>query len=377
MKRQVYLDYAAATPVDKAVIKAMLPYFQDEFFNPSALYLASKKVKTDLGAARERVAKVLGVRPAEVVFTAGGTEANNLAIQGIMRQFPNGRIIVSAVEHDSVLRVAERYNHAICPVTREGRIDMAQLAKMIDDETVLVSVMHVNNELGTIQPLSDIVSLIKDVRNDRLQRRIRTPLLIHTDASQSANYLKLQPHKLGVDSMTINGGKMYGPKQTGVLFVASGTPIQPLLLGGGQERNLRSGTENVAGSIGFSVALEKAQSRAESERMRVAKLQEQFVHGIAARFPDAVINSNGLVNFVHVTFPGADNERLVMELDERGIQCAVGSACSASSDEPSHVLTAISLSDADAQSSVRFTMGRGTTETDITYVIQQLRELLA
>lgn len=374
---QVYLDHAAATPVDPKVLKSMLPYYTEKFYNPSALYLASKAVKSDVEEARARVAKVLGVRPNEVVFTAGGTEADNLAIHGIMQQFPEGNCVVSAVEHDAVLETAALYPHQIAPVTKKGEVDLIELQKLIDDNTVLVSVMHANNELGTLQPINAIGELVKEVREHRQKDGNDTPIFLHTDASQSANYLSIQPAKMHVDLMTLNGGKIYGPKQTGALYVRAGIELTPMMKGGGQERGLRSGTENVAGVIGFAAALERTQKLKNSEVKRLGELQGHFAQKLMDAFPQAIINSqNALVNFVHVTFPGVDNERLVMELDERGIQCAVGSACSASNDEPSHVLSAIGMTEVDAQSSIRFTMGRSTTKENIDYVLQSLTEVL-
>lgn len=376
-QQQVYLDHAAATPVDPKVLKSMLSYFSEKFYNPSALYLDSKAVKHDLEDARARVAKVMGVRPTEVVFTAGGTEADNLAIHGVMQQFPTANCIVSAVEHDAVLEAATAYLHHIAPVNKKGEVDIAKLEALIDKNTVLVSVMHANNELGTIQPITAIAELIKTVCAARRKNGNNLPLYLHTDASQSANYLSIQPTKLGVDLMTLNGGKIYGPKQTGALYVRAGLVLTPMLYGGGQERGLRSGTENVPGAIGFATALERTQKLKDTQVKHLGELQAYFTAQVMEAFPRAVINSrNALVNFVHVTFPGVDNERLVMELDERGIQCAVGSACSASNDAPSHVLSAIGMTEAEAQSSIRFTMGRSTTKEDIDYVLHSLTEVL-
>lgn len=377
-KHTVYLDHAAATPMSNKVLRAMQPYFQEQFYNPSALYLASKHVKAELDQARQTVARVLGVRHSEIIFTAGGTEANNLAIHGVMGAAEDdSMVVVSAIEHDSVLKAAERHAHQVCPVSPKGQVEIAQLKEAITDETVLVSVMHVNNELGTIQPIQKISQMISDIRAQRQKNGITRPLYLHCDASQSANYVPLLPQKLGVDLMTVNGGKLYGPKQTGVLYVRSGVLLRPQLDGGGQESGWRSGTENIAGCVGFATALEEAVTKRASEVTRLEVLQKLFVTSLTEHFPTAQLNSrDSMVNFVHVSFPGVDNERLVMALDERGVQCAVGSACSASSDEPSHVLTAIGMSSAEAETSVRFTMGRATTQEDIEYVIVCLQELV-
>lgn len=376
-KQPVYLDYAAATPVDDEVLAAMMPYYQQEFQNPSALYLSAKRVHGDIESARQTVAQVIGARPSEIVFTAGGTEANNLAISGIMQQFPDGNVVTSAIEHDSVLHPVAQYQHRMAPVTAGGVVDVDELAKLIDDHTVLVSVMYANNELGTIQPITKLAHLVQTIREERQAAGNARPLYLHSDACQAANYLPLSKSRLGVDLLTLNGGKIYGPKQSGCLFVRAGVELSPQILGGGQERNLRSGTENVAGIVGFAQALKATQQRRDDESTRLGKLQKQFIQQLREHMPSVIVTCSQqdlpdqtetpptLPNFIHIRIPGADNERLVMELDERGIQAAAGSACSASSDEPSHVLTALGLSEADAQSSIRFTMGRATTTADI------------
>jgi cysteine desulfurase len=383
-KQPVYLDYAAATPVDDEVLAAMLPYYQQKFQNPSALYLSAKAVHSDIESARETVAQVLGARPNEIVFTAGGTEANNLAVSGIMRRFPEGNVITSAIEHDSVLRPAAQYQHRLSPVTPQGVVNVDELIKLIDDNTMLVSVMYANNELGTIQPITKIAQQLQSIREQRRAAGNPHPLYFHTDACQAANYLSLTKSRLRIDLMTLNGGKIYGPKQSGCLFVRAGVELTPQTLGGGQERNLRSGTENVAGIIGFAHALQATQQRRDDESIRLGKLQKQFIQQLRDRIPSVVVTCLPqdspdttetppiLPNFIHIRIPGADNERLVMELDEQGIQAAAGSACSASNDEPSHVLTALGLDEADAQSSIRFTMGRHTTEADIDRTVEAL-----
>ena len=373
-KQLVYLDYAAATPVSDEVLEAMHPFLAEQFYNPSALYLAAKEVHRQLESARESVAGILGARPSEIVFTAGGTEANNLAIRGVMEQFPDGNVVVSAVEHDSVLRPAAQYDHHIAPVTPQGRVDVDQLMGLIDDQTVLVSIMYANNETGAVQPITTVAKHIQAIRDQRVKAGNTTPLYLHTDACQAANYLPLSHARLGVDLMTLNGGKIYGPKQTGCLYIKAATQIAPQVLGGGQERGMRSGTENVSGFLGLAQALDKTARLRETEYKRLQELQTMFIAGLLRRFPDAVIQSTQpvLPNFVHIQIPGADNERLIMELDERGVMAAAGSACSASSDEPSHVLKAMGLSDEQAQSSIRFTMGRLTTREDIDTVIKAL-----
>ncbi len=376
MRKTIYLDYAAATPMDKQVLLAIQPYFAEEFYNPSAIYLAAKDVGRKIEDARAKVAQVLGARSSEIVFTGGGTEANNLAIKGVMERFPGSNIVTSAVEHESVLAPAHQYNSKNAPVNKEGIIDLLRLEKLIDDKTVLVSVIYANNEIGTVQSIKDIANLLERIRKSR---KNKLPLYLHTNACQAGAYLGLSVSRLGVDLMTINGGKIYGPKQSGVLFVKTGVVLQPQILGGGQERGLRSGTENVAGIVGLSKALVLAQSRRITEGKRLQALQDLFFELIQKNIPGVVINGSlvkRLPNNVHMTIPGQDNERIIMELDEKGIQCAAGSACSASNEEPSHVLRAIGLSSKEAQSSLRFSMGNGTAEQDVRGTVKLLSEIV-
>ncbi|HVS78772.1 MAG TPA: cysteine desulfurase family protein [Candidatus Saccharimonadales bacterium] len=376
--RNIYLDYAAAAPVDPAVLKAMRPYFSDKFYNPSATYLAARAVRHDLAEIRHQVASTLGTRPVEIVFTAGATEANNLAIQGVMRRFPQNEVLVSAIEHESVLEPARLFKNREIPVTAQGIVDLAKLEKMIRPTTVLVSVMLVNNELGTVQPLGDIARIINRLRIERKAGGNKLPLYLHSDAAQAGNYLDLHTGRLGVDLMSLNGGKIYGPKQSGVLYVKAGTEVLPLIVGGGQEFGLRSGTENMAAAAGFAAALRAAQQKRATEAARVLELRRYFERELTSKLPHTVTNGakdRRAPHLVSVTLPGQDNERLMMELDERGIQCAVGSACSASRDEASHVLSAIGLSAANARSTLRFSLGRFTTKPELTRTVKILAEL--
>jgi cysteine desulfurase len=255
---------------------------------------------------------------------------------------------------------------------------MDSLAAMLDDKTVLISVMLVNNELGTTQPIRDIARMVEDYRRERLKAGNKLPLYLHTDAAQAANYLDLHTSRLGVDMMSINGGKIYGPKGSGLLYVRAGTQLSPLALGGGQELGLRSGTENLPAIAGLAKALEKSQSQAAPESRRVRELARQLETGILAICPDAVINGgkHRAPHLVNVTFPGRDNEILMMKLDELGVECALGSACSASSLAPSHVLKAIGLSDKSAHATLRFSLGRGTTADEIAAALRAIEKAL-
>lgn len=373
--KQIYVDHAAATPMDAEVLEAMQPYFAELFYNPSATYLPAQKVTEALEEGRKQIAEILGVKAREITFVAGGTEGNNLAISGVLAKFPNCSVTVSTIEHDSVRHVAEKFNCSAAFVTEQGRVDVDDLRAKIRDDTVLVSVMLANNEVGTVQPLREISKIIKDERAKRQKTGNKTPIYLHTDACQAANYLDLHVSRLGVDLMTLNGGKIYGPKQSGVLYVGSHVQLAPLILGGGQERGLRSGTENVAAAVGFAVAFQKTQKLRSAETERLNQVKKVFFDLCEQKIPGAIINGSlehRLPNNLHITLPGTDNERVLLELEKRGILAAAGSACSASSDEPSHVLKAMGVNDTDARSSLRLTMGRSTTEADARYLVDTL-----
>lgn len=295
-----------------------------------------------------------------------------------MANFPNCSAVVSAIEHDSLLAPARQYNCSVAFVTEQGRVDLDDLRRKIADDTVLVSIMYANNEVGSIQPLRQISEVLNAVRAERKKQGNQTPLYFHTDACQAANYLDLHVEKLGVDLMTLNGGKIYGPKQTGVLYVAKHVPLAPQIRGGGQERGLRSGTENVAGAVGFAAALDRAQTMRHEESRRLDEVKNHALHLLSQKIPSAIVNGSTkqrLPNNIHLTLPGCDNERVLIQLEQRGILAAAGSACSASNEEPSHVLNAMGLSDADAQSSLRITMGRGTTKEDIENLVSSLTDI--
>ena len=363
----MYFDYGAATPVDERVIAEMQPYLTQKFYNPSAIYLHSRAVKKDLNAAREVVAKELGTMPGNIVFTAGGTESDNLAIRGVMDKFSGSSLIVSAVEHDAVLAPAKRYDHKVAPVDQKGQINLQKLEELIDDKTVLVSIMYANNEVGTVMHIKDVAKIINAARKDRDNRGVDLPLYLHSDAAQATNYLDLSVDKLGVDLLSINSGKIYGPKMVGALYIRPRVQISAQILGGGQERSLRSGTENVAGIVGFAKALRIARGMRKDEAYRVAKLRDLLIKDIQEKIPQATINGslkNRLPNNVNISLPGIDGERAVMMLDEAGIQCSTGSACTALTDEDSHVLKALGLDLDLIRASLRLTLGRQTNESD-------------
>lgn len=374
------MDHAAATPVDGQVLESMQPYFTADFYNPAASYEPARHVLADLNNARAKIAKTLGVHKSEIIFTSGGTEANNLAIGGVMAKYPEKRILISSIEHESVINPAIQYpNHTLLPVNSRGIIDLVSLEKEIDDRTVLISIMQANNEVGSIQPLAKAAQIIKKITADRMKRKVNLPLYFHTDATQAANYLDIHAHRLGVDMMTVNGGKIYGPKGTGALYVSSKIILSPQILGGGQQRNLRSGTENVAGAVGLANALSAAQLIRQNESRRLNSLQKLMIQQIEQHLPSVRMNGSlkrRLPNNIHITLPEQDNERVLMLLEAQGIYAAAGSACSALDESSSHVLRAMGISESDARSSLRFTMGRSTRESDIEYAVYVLSGLL-
>ena len=375
-----YFDYAATTPIDPAVLDAMRPYLEDDFANPSSLYASARATRAAVESARATIANLLGARTTEIVFTSGGTEGDNLAVQGVLRAYPGAHWVTTAIEHDAVLACLEplkRDEHAatVVPVKPSGIVDIAQVEQAITDRTVLVSVMLANNEIGTIQPVANIAKLVAAIRTDRAMRNVSLPLYLHTDAVQAVNYLDLHVARLGVDLLTLSGSKIYGPKGIGALYIRHSTGLEPLLYGGGQERGRRSGTENVAGAVGLARAYELAAGRRSPESHRLGGLREHLARELIAAIPSASLNGDGkrrLPNNLNLTIPGAEGEALVLYLDTVGIQASTGSACSTGSLDPSHVLLAIGRSPAEANSSLRLTLGRGTTPAGVEAVIAAL-----
>jgi len=366
-KKPIYLDYAAATPLDKRVLKAQQPFFAEQFYNPSSPYQAAKLVREAVNNARAQVGHWLGAKTSEVIFTAGATESINLAIAGVMLNHPGANMLACSIEHEAVLAAARQFAHKFLPVKTDGTIDLEELKRSINDQTVLISVGYANNEVGTIQPLSEVAGLVREVRRLRKLKNNMLPLYVHTDASQAACCLDLHASRLGVDLITLNGGKMYGPKQTGVLYVTSGVEIQPQIKGGGQEMGLRSGTENVAGIIGLATALDIAQNERKESVQKATLLRDQL-QACLQTLPGIVFNGNQkrrLPNLLHLSLPSIDGERLVMMLDEQGVMASTGSACAANKQTASHVLKALGLSSSLIAGSLRLTVGRQTSAKDI------------
>lgn len=377
MKTPIYADFAAATPLDAEVRAAMEPYLSDQFFNASSVYLASREVRAVIERSKAEIAHWLGARPAEIFMTAGATEANNLAIHGLSGG--EGHIVVSSIEHEAVLEPARARNHSLAPVDGNGMVKLDELESLIRDDTVAVSIMYANNEIGSVQHLRSISNLIADVRTARADANNETPIYLHTDASQAPNYLDLHVDKLGVDLMTLNGGKMYGPKQVGVLYVRAGIRLAPLILGGGQEQGIRSGTENTAGIVGMAAALDKAQRMRKTEGERLELLRSMLINGLSEAVNDAEIlghKKQRVPNIVSVMIPSIDGERVVMMLDEAGIMAATGSACGALRDESSHVIKALGFSDNEARSTLRFSFGRNSDESHVAAILEVLPNII-
>lgn len=371
----IYLDHAAATPLDERVLAAMQPYFSDTFFNPSSPYAPAVFVRRDYEAAKQRIAICIGGKGNDITMTAGATESINLMFQSVQ-----GHVVTSSVEHDAVLRAAECHDHTFVAPDSNGMIHAEAVKAAICPGTVLVSIQLANNELGTIQPIREIASVVRAERQRRFEAGDTTPIYFHSDASQGVGQIDVHVARLGVDALTINAGKIYGPKQVGCLWTDKMVRLQPLVQGGGQENGLRSGTENVAGTIGFAVALELATTHKNSEAKRLARLRDALEHGLCDIFPDAVVSGcqkKRLPGHLHISFPGLDAERLIFALEMKGVLVATGSACAANRGTRSHVLTAIGLAPELADGSLRMTLGRLTTEETIHRALAILSTVIA
>ncbi len=367
----IYLDEAATTPVRRDVLEAMWPYLGPEFGNPSSHHEVGESARRALEQARSDVATVLGARASEITFTSGGTESDNAAIKGIALAAPRGRhVVVSAVEHPAVLESAEflgrlGYDVTVLDVDARGVVQPAALEAVLRDDTTLVSIQHANNEVGTIQPLTALTAVAAE-----------RGVPFHTDAVQTAGWLDLDVERLGVQAMSISGHKLGAPKGIGVLYVQRRLPWEPLIHGGGQEGGRRSGTENVAAAVGMAAAL--ASARADGDR--VVARRDTFVARVLGEVPGAVLTGHptqrlpGSASFV---FPGTSGESILLELEARGIVCSSGSACAAGSDDPSHVLLAMGVAPEVAQTAVRLTFGRATTDDDLATAADELVRAVA
>jgi cysteine desulfurase len=370
---KVYLDYAATTPTHPDVVKAMLPYFTDNFGNPSSIYASGQNTKDAVGSARKNVADFIGARSEEIVFTSGGTEADNLALEGIA--FANERkgnhIITSAIEHHAVLNTCKfledrGFEVTYLPVNEFGIVDPNDVFNAITSKTILISIMYANNEIGTIEPIAEIGQISK-----------QAGVCFHTDAVQAVGHIPIEVDSLGVDLLSMSAHKLYGPKGIGALYVKKGTKIIPLLHGGEQEAGRRASTENVPGIVGFGKAIEIAQLEMDQEAIRLTKLRDKLIEQIMEQIDHTHLNGQRLPNNVNISIEYAEGESLCLLLDMQGIYAATGSACSSSQLEASHVLLAIGLSHELAHSSLRFSMGKWSSEQDIERVLEVLPPIVA
>lgn len=376
----IFLDAAATTPVRREVLEAMWPYLTGEFGNPSSHHSLGESAATALAAARSSVAAILGCRPGEVVFTSGGTEADNLAVKGIAlaRQASDprlNRVVISAVEHpaveESARYLAKFHGFAVdvVPVDGNGQVSAAAFEAALQPGTAVASVMYANNEVGTVQPIAALAALAR-------QRSIP----FHTDAVQAAGWLPLDVSSLGVDALSISGHKLGAPKGCGVLYVRSRTRLEPLVHGGGQERGRRSGTTNVAGAVGLATALALGRERQDEESARVAALRDDFIAAVFSGVPGAQLTGHPVHRLPSVAsfcFPGTSGESVLLELERQGVVCSSGSACAAGSDEPSAVLTAMGVPAGVAQTAVRFSFDASVSREDLEAAARAVAEAVA
>ncbi len=400
-KKVIYLDHAATTPLDPRVKKTMEPFWSEYFGNPSSLYKKGREGTNAISAARKTIAQIINASSNEIIFTAGGSESINLAILGVARQYrlahkEGGHIIASAIEHHAVLHCLdalkqEGFEFSLVDVDENGFIDQKKLKDAVRSDTILISVMYANNEIGTIEPIAEIGKWLRQTNELRIKNN-ESRIIFHADSCQAAGALDLNVEKLGVDLLSANGSKIYGPKQTGFLYVKSGVKLRPLIFGGGQEKNLRSGTENVPGIVGLAEALRIAQKDKAKENKRLIKLRDYFIDQLFKKVPKIVLNgpsisaaadSEGrpdqitrLPNNVNISILDIEGEALLLYLDSYNIAMSTGSACTSTSLDPSHVILAIGRPYEYAHGSMRFTLGKDTTKTDIDYVMKVLPSIV-
>jgi len=375
MKR-IYLDYAATTPTHPDVVKAMLPYFTEAFGNPSSIHSYGQEAKGAIEEARVKIASLLSARGEEIAFTSGGTEADNFAITGVAfaNESRGNHIITSSVEHHAVIETCkflERRGFRVTylPVDGYGLVDLDDVRKAITDKTILISVMRANNEMGTIEPIAEIDKIAKEAG-----------VYFHTDAVQAVGHIPVDVDELGVDLLSMSAHKLYGPKGVGALYIRKGTKLTPFMHGGGQERQRRASTENVPGIVGFGKAAELARQEISEEAERLTRLRDRLVKGLLERIDHTRLNGHPIMrlpNNVNVSVDFVEGESMLLNLDLEGICASTGSACSSSSLEPSHMLLAIGLSHEQAHGSLRFSLGKWTTEEEIERVLDVLPGVVA
>jgi len=373
-KKEVYLDNAATTPVRKEVLREMIDYFNLYYGNPSSFHNKGKEALDAIQSARKKIAEILNCKQNEIIFCSGGTESVNFAIKGVAfaNKEKGNHIITTKIEHHAVLNTCEflerdGFNVTYLDVNKNGILDIEKLKKAITYKTILISVMYANNEIGTIQPIREIAEVAK-----------QHEIFFHSDACQAAEYLDLNVNNLGVDLMTLNGSKIYGPKGIGILFKKENIKVEPLIHGGGQEFGLRSGTENVPYIVGFAKALELAQKEREAESKRLTELRDYFIEELL-KIPGTFLNGHSnkrLPNNINISFSDVEGESIVLYLNEKGIYVSTGSACNSKNLSVSHVLKAIGIPYEIAHGSIRISLGRETTKRDINYTIRQIRKTI-
>ena len=385
-KPKIYLDNAATTRMDEAVFEAMKPFFCEKFGNASSAHQFGREARGAVEKAREQVANFLGCEPREVIFTSCATESNNLAIKGVVRKIKqkgfDGKphIITSAIEHHCVLHACEALEKdglaeiTYLPVNKEGLVEAKEVEKAIKENTALISIMYANNEIGSVQPIEEIGKSIRSKNKENSKNKI----YFHIDAVQAVNYLDCNVDRLGVDLLSLSAHKFYGPKGVGALYIRKGTPIARIQDGGEQEFKLRSGTYNTPGIVGLGKAISLADFQSE-ETKKIRNLKDRLVANILKNVPNCRLNGSvekRLPNNANFSFPGAEGEAILLSLDMEGIAVSTGSACASENLNPSHVLTALGLGPEDSHSSIRFTLGKYTTEHDIDYVLEVLPRVI-
>ncbi|MEA5000743.1 MAG: cysteine desulfurase NifS [Endomicrobiaceae bacterium] len=375
-KRKVYLDHSATTYVRKEVIEAMMPYFSDIYGNASSFHQYGQESKKALTQSRETFAKLINAEYSdEIIFTSCGTESDNIAIKGVLPANHGRHIITTQIEHHAILytcQYLEKKGYKVDYLSTDsaGKVNLQEIKNIITDETVIISIMHANNEIGTIEPIAEIGQMLREINKTR-----KNPVLFHTDAVQTAGKIKLDVQKLGVDLLSVSAHKFYGPKGVGALYVKKGTKIEPLFQGGHHENNLKPGTENIAGIVGMTKALELANNEISEENQKIYGLRNKLKDGILSKIPEITINTNtaeSVSNVLSVSFNYIEGESLLLMLDMEGIAVSTGSACASGSTEPSHVLKAIGASPLASQGTIRFSLGKQNTAEDIDYVLEVL-----
>ncbi len=382
MALKYYFDYAATTPLEPRVFKVMKPYFSQKFGNPGSIHSAGRETKEAIEKASAKIASILHCRPREFIFTGSATEADNLAVFGAAEanKAAGKRIIVSAIEHKAILApcnalAEEGFDIVKLKVDKTGLINPADIAKFLDSKTILVSIIYADNETGTIQPIREIAKVIKKFR---AKNNSALPYF-HTDASQAAQYCDINVEKLGVDLMTVSSHKLYGPKGIGGLYIRKGVKIKPLIFGGGQQNNMRSGTENVPSIVGFAEALALAEKNKNKECARVGKLRNELEKGIFKFIPKVVLNGHPqkrLPNFLNISVLDIEGEAALLYLDQKDICASTGSACDSQTLEPSHVILALGRPYEYAHGSLRFTLGKYTTRESVRYLLKHLPPII-